>query len=173
MITIYADVFKNPGPQSRNNIEDIIKSRPETKPRDWPCHYSNLVQVPLIAPAIVYNNRMWLMKCCVLNAQSLSDKGPVFVDYICDSEVDIAVTTETWLKSENVAIKIAASLTEYWLLDHPRSDRTGSGSGVLVRDLLVAKQARAGILNSFESSEWMITSGSFCLCLVAIYRPPY
>ena len=140
-----------------DHIEDIIKSRPETKPRDRSRHYSNLVQVPLIAPAIVYNNRAWLMKCCVLNAQSLSNKSPVFVDYICDSEVNIAVTTKTWLKSENVAIKIAATLTGYWLFDHPCPDRTGSGTGVLVWDSLVAKQAKAGILNSFEYSEWIIT----------------
>ena len=131
------------------------------------------MQVPLIAPAIVYNNKARLMKCCVLNAKSLRNKRPVFVDYICDSEVDIAVITETWLKSANVAIKIAATPTGYRFLDHPRPDRTGGGTGVLVRDSLAVKQARGGILNSFEYSEWIITSGSFRLRLVAIYRPPY
>ena len=49
------------------------------------------------------------MKCFVLNAQSLGNKGPDFVDYIYDSGVDIAVITETWLKSENAAVKIAVS----------------------------------------------------------------
>ena len=59
-ITIYVDVSINPGPQSRNNIEVLFRSRAETKARDRPRHFSNLVQVHLIAPSIVYNNRVRL-----------------------------------------------------------------------------------------------------------------
>ena len=43
------------------------------------------------------------MKYCVLNARSLRNKCPVFVDNICNSEADIAVITETWLKSVDAA----------------------------------------------------------------------
>ena len=43
----------------------------------------------------------------------------------------------------------------------------------MARDSLVVKQARAGICDTFEYSEWIIVSGSARLRLVVIYRPPY
>ena len=94
-ITIYSDVPTNPGPQHWNEIEYLIAISGEAKPKDRSRHYSNLVQVPLTAPAIVYNNRPRLIRCCVLNTQSIRNKGPNFVDYVSDSEVDIVVITET------------------------------------------------------------------------------
>ena len=108
-----------------------------------------------------------------MNAQSIRNKGPDLVDFVCDSEVDIVVITETYLKSGDFAARIAATPSGYWLFDHPRPDRNGGGSGILAQDLLVVTQARAGICDSFEYSEWIIVSGSACLRLVVIYRPPY
>jgi hypothetical protein len=93
-ITMYLDISINPGPQLSNTIETIITNRTKTMPRNRFRHYSNLVQVPLAAPAIVYNNTVRLIKCCVLNTRSLRNKGPEFVDYICDSEINIAIITE-------------------------------------------------------------------------------
>ena len=95
-ITIYSDVPTNPGPQFGNRIESFLTNSDKTKPKDRSRHYSNLVQVPLTAPAIVYNNRPRLIRCCVLNAQSIRNKGPDLVDFVCDSEVDIVVITEIW-----------------------------------------------------------------------------
>ena len=46
---------------------------------------------------------------------------------------------------------------------HPRMDRQGGGTGVLVRDSLGIKQVRVGILSSFEYSERIIVSCSFRL----------
>jgi len=109
----------------------------------------------------------------VLNARSIRNKAPDFVDYICDSQVDIAVITETWLKSSDSAAKIAATPPGYRLFDHPRPDRLGGGTGILAWDSLVVKQARAGVFDTFEYSEWIIVSGSARLRLLAIYRPPY
>ncbi|EDO47934.1 predicted protein, partial [Nematostella vectensis] len=71
------------------------------------------------------------------------------------------------------AARIAATPPGYTLLDHPRSDRNGGGTGILARDSLVVKNARAGIYDSFEYSEWTIVSGSTRLRFLAIYRPPY
>ena len=70
------------------------------------------------------------MNCCVLHAQSLRNKCSVLVGYICKSEVDIAVITETWLKSVDAAIKIAATPTGFRLLHHPRP--TSGGTGVFL-----------------------------------------
>jgi len=67
-ITIYSDVPMNPGPQYGNKIESLPTNSTKTKPKDWSHHYSNLVQVPLTAPGIVYSNRPRLIRCCVLNS---------------------------------------------------------------------------------------------------------
>ena len=172
-ITIYSDVPTNPGPQFGNSIESFLTNSDKRKPKDRSRHYSNLVQVPLTAPAIVYNNRPRLIRCCVLNAQSIRNKGPDLVYFVCDSKVDIVVITETWLKSGDSAARIAATPSGYPLFDHPRPDRNGGGTGILAWNSFVVKQARAGICDTFEYSEWIIVSGSARLRLVVIYRPPY
>ena len=77
----------------------------------------------MTAPAIVYNNRPRLIRCF----QSIRNKGPDLVDFVCDSEVDIVVITETWLKSGDSAARIAATPSGYRLFDHPRPDRNGGG----------------------------------------------
>lgn len=103
----------------------------------------------------------------------LTHSGPYFVDYISDTQVDIAVITETWLKSVDAAAKIDATPTGCRLFDSPHPDRLGRGTGILVWDSLHVKQVRVGSLVSFEYSEWVIFSDSFRLCLLVIYRPPY
>ena len=76
-------------------------------------------------------------------------------------------------KSGDSAARIAATPSGYRLFDHPRPERNGGGTGILARDSLVVKQARAGICDTFEYPEWIIVSGSARLRLVVIYRPPY
>ena len=43
----------------------------------------------------------------------------------------------------------------------------------MLRDTFCMSKSTAKVLNSFEYSEWKITSGSFRLLLVVVYRPPY
>lgn len=107
------------------------------------------------------------MTACVIVFVFLLLFGCLFstLSYFCNSEVDIVAITD--------AVKIAATPIGFRYFDHPRPDRTGGGTGVLVCDSLVAKQGRAGILNSFEYSEWIITSGSVRLRQVAIHSLPY
>ncbi|EDO26758.1 predicted protein, partial [Nematostella vectensis] len=82
-------------------------------------------------------------------------------------------TLRLLLKPGDSAARIASTPPGYRLPDHPRPDRNGGGTGILARDSLVVKNARAGIYDSFEYSEWTIVSGSTRLRLLAIYRPPY
>ena len=100
-----------------------------------------------------------LMKCCVLNAQFLRNKSADFVDYICDFKPDIVAVTETWFKEIDSAAKIEATPAGYKLLDHPRPGRTGGGTAIVLRDTFCMSKSAAKVLNSFEYSEWKITSG--------------
>ena len=43
----------------------------------------------------------------------------------------------------------------------------------MLRDTFCTSKSAAKVLNSFEYSEWKITSGSFRLLLVVVYRPPH
>ena len=59
-----------------------------------------MIQIPVMTSADVNNNRnnvrQTLMKCCVLNAQSLRNKSVDFVDYVLDCKPDVVAVTETW-----------------------------------------------------------------------------
>ena len=112
------------------------------------------------------------MKCCVLNAQSLRNKSADFIDYICAFKPDIVAVTETWFKEIDSAAKIEATPAGYKLLDHLSPGRTGGGTAIVLRDTFCMSKSAAKVLNSFEYSEW-ITSGSFRLLLVVVYRRPY
>ncbi|PFX33485.1 hypothetical protein AWC38_SpisGene1612 [Stylophora pistillata] len=122
-----------------------------------------------------------IMAACQGDALGLATIPPTIRVSLCPSrregeprrEVDIAIITETWLKSDDSTARIAATPPGYLLSDHPRPDRNGGGTGILARDSLVVKQARAGICDTFEYSEWIIVSGTARLRLVVIYRPPY
>ena len=110
----------------------------------------------------------------MLNARSIRNKAPDFVDYICDSQVDIAVVTETWLKSSDSAAKIAATPPGYPLFDHPRPDRLGGGTGILARDSLVVKQARAGVLILLSTRSGLLYLVLLvCAFLLSIGRPTH
>ena len=63
--------------------------------------------------------------------------------------------------------------TGYNLLDHSRAGRRGGGTGIMFRDNLSVCQCTAGEFQSFEYSEWKITSGTQRIHMIIIYRPPY
>ena len=58
-------------------------------------------------------------------------------------------------------------------LDHTRSDRSGGGTALLIRENLHASRVDAGERTSFEFSHWMVEFQSRKLQIIIIYRPPY
>ena len=76
--------------------------------------------------------------------------------------------------TDDVAARALATHEGYKMLDHPRVSRsTGGGTGLLFRDTLCVSKLSAGEKSSFELSEWLVTSGSYRLRAVIIYRVPY
>ena len=61
----------------------------------------------------------------------------------------------------------------YNLYDHPRSGRCGGGTGVLFQENLRVSKGEAAELESFEYSEWNVTSGTQRIHLIIVYGPPY
>ena len=69
------------------------------------------------------------MKCFLLNIQSLRNRSAEFVHHICEAKVDIAVLTETRLKSVDTAARIDATPAGYCLWNCQRPNGISGGGG--------------------------------------------
>ena len=86
---------------------------------------------------------------------------------------DITAITETWFHENESAARVLCTPTGYNLLDYSRTGRLGGGTGIMFREDISVSQNAAGEFQSFEYSEWNITSRSHRLRMIIIYRPPY
>ena len=113
------------------------------------------------------------LRFCTINTQSLNNKAAEFTDFICDYKPDVVAITETWFHVNESAARVMCTPAGYNLLDHPRAGRRGGGTGIMFRENLSVCQYTAGEFQSFEYSEWKITSGTQRIHLIIIHRPPY
>ena len=113
------------------------------------------------------------LRFCTINARSLNNKAGDFIDFICDYKPDIASITETWFHENESAARVLCTPAGYNLLDYSRTGRLGGGTGIMFREDISVSQNAAGEFQSFEYSEWNITSRSHHFRLIIIYRPPY
>ena len=114
------------------------------------------------------------MTLCTFNVRSVKNKIAVILDYIFDCKADLFAVTETWLSADDAAVRAELCPHGYRFIDHPRLGRRGGGTGVVYRDSLGVKKVDAGEKESFEFSEWIVTSlSSHNLRVIIIYRPPY
>ena len=109
----------------------------------------------------------------VLNPQSLNNKAPIFIDFICEYQPDLLAATETWFTDGESASKTQYTPGGYRFFDHSRSGRRGGGTGLLFKNNLMVTKVTGGEHQSFEYSEWKVTSGSRRVNLIIMYRPPY
>ena len=170
-------VFKlNPGPMDDQQIirphYSLLRSVSlSTRTRDL----SKLItveRVPALAGLNTYlpNDQL---RFCVMNAQSLNNKAGELTDFVCEYRPDIVARTETWFYETESASRTLCTPSGYNLLDHPRVNRRGGGTGVLFRNNLSVKKSDAGELRTFEYSEWDVLAGTQRTHLVIIYRIPY
>ena len=109
-----------------------------------------------------------------MNARSLRNKIEVFTDHVVDSEIDICVVTETWLrKRDDVALSALPPPGHSFKNISRTADRTGGGTGIMLRDTfkLTPVEGKEGL--SFESSEWNVSANGKTTKFVIVYRPPY
>ena len=118
---------------------------------------SNLVK-PITLSSTVQSQSKSLSFGCV-NARSLKNKTEVFSDHVIDYKLDVCAVTETWLKKNDTVTLSALSPSGYIFKNIPRaSDRTGGGTGILVRDNYNIHLVQAIERNSFEVSEWNVST---------------
>ena len=109
----------------------------------------------------------------IKNIRSLRNKTADFVDYVCETKVDLFAITETWLCPSDDVIRNESCPVGYMMADHSRTGRRGGGTALVYRNSLTVKKISAGEKTSFEFSEWTVKSASHNLRIIVIYRPPY
>ena len=167
-------VFKlNPG---HKGIPVIVSTRSshnhETQLSSSSRNISNLISVrrySALAPIVADKH----LSLCLLNARSVKNKTADLCDYICDCKADLVAITETWLTTDDAAVRAELCPVGYKISDRPRTGRRGGGVALIYRDSLSVRRIDAGGKESFEYSEWTISSPSLNLRLVLLYRPPY
>ena len=108
----------------------------------------------------------------VLNTQSLKNKAAIFIDFTCEYQPDLLAATETWFTDGESASKTQCTPGGYRFLIIPIG-RRGGGTGLLFKNNLMVTKVTGGEHQSFEYSEWKVTSGSRRVNLIIMYRPPY
>ena len=108
-----------------------------------------------------------------LNARSVRNKTADIFDVICESKADLIAITETWFTKNDSAVKVELCPIGYKIVDHPRTGRTGGGTALIFRDTLNVKKVDGGQKDSFEFSEWIVTSSPHNARIFIVYRPPY
>jgi exonuclease III len=109
-----------------------------------------------------------------VNARSLKNKTEVFIDHIIENKIDICVVTETWLKDDDSVALAALSSHGYSFRNIPRTgERTGGGTGIMVRENFKIGFIEGIQRLSFEVSEWNLTANGHISKFVIVYRPPY
>ena len=102
------------------------------------------------------------------------NKTAEIVEHIVDSNIDICIITETWLKEYDYVTTPALSPNGYGFKGFPRqSNRAGGGTGIMFKDSLTVSMAEGKEMKSFEYSEWNVCIHKRNIKLVALYRPPY
>ena len=110
-----------------------------------------------------------------LNIRSARNKSDVIRDTVIDHDLDILSLTETWLttkEKDDFYVK-GLALSGYEFHHVPREGNNGYGGvGVLYKKSLKVIKKGKVTAKTFENLQIKFNTGSRCLDLVTVYRPP-
>ena len=160
------------GRNKTRKIKTVISNRSRYSFSQCTVNHNNLISVPLQPLAVTKSK----VNCTVslVNTRSVRNKTSELMDCAIDSHSDICVLTETWLTNLDNVPRAALKQHGFNFQDFTRqSARRGGGTGILYKDSLRVSKQACGENNSFEYSEWLVTSANNRVKLCVIYRPPY
>ena len=118
-----------------------------------------------------------LMKCMVLNTQSICNKCDQVMEHVIDNDTEVMFLSETWLKSKKNEITAEVKTYGYELHHNPRKNRkkeTGGGVGILVKNTMDVKPVKVNQFQSFEHCILKVClSDKSMVSMVSIYRLDY
>ena len=170
-------VFKlNPGPTGIRRIPAIVSSRDvnvnnNTAASTGVCrNIKNLIRI-----TCCHNNPtpQRPLNFCLWNCQSVRNKTAVLQEYLCSNKIDVCALTETWLSSDDEAVRAECTPIGYMFHDQIRSQRGGGGIALLSLTELSVTFHTAGEKTSFEFAEYIVISGSNKVKVAIIYQTPY
>ena len=114
------------------------------------------------------------LQCCLINARSLQNNGPVIKEYILRNNLDILTVTETWLTlSDGDEILGNICKTGLDCLHVPRSNKRGGGVAIIFHSTIKINPLTLDFTtSSFELLLGSLTINSCCIIIVVVNRPP-
>ena len=132
--------------------------------------HSNLLQISTTASV----KTCGLTVGC-LNVQSARNKADLIRDIVINHDIDILSLTETWLTTndkDDLNVK-GLSLSGYEFNHTPRHGNYGyRGVGVLHKASMKIVKSDVYKSDSFKNMQIKFNTGSRCLDLITLYRPP-
>ena len=114
------------------------------------------------------------LKISLVNTCSIRNKTTDISEYVVNSNIDVCLMTETWLKSRDAVIRAELKPTGYNFKDSPRpSGRVGGGVGIMFKSGIKCKLLSSGALKSMEYANYELLFEKSKLDVHVIYRPPY
>ena len=115
------------------------------------------------------SNQLTTINYLLWNAQSLNNKINVFVQLLCDNQVDVAFVTETWLSDESGTITSIIREAGYEI-EHSYRSKRGGGVAIIYKPNISIKTDVK--IKSYESFMYksIILNGKVKICLACIYR---
>ena len=159
-------------------IPVVSPSRKESTPVHlWPSwlrpesrNFSCLRTLPKQTPSC--NNVPTLVKCLMLNTQSIRNKTTELLELVEEQEIDIVFVTETWLAADKRDDAFVAELTQpgFVFENFPRgTSSSGGGIGVLLKSGI---RSKAVCSKPYKTFEWIEVNLSNRVKVILVYRPP-
>ena len=140
---------------------------PPAVERNSTLNYVKVGRQQLCVNKLNLNGALW-------NARSLTGKIADISTTLIETNLDILLITETWLKSSDdpVISEFFSSISGYSIYQQPRSKRKGGGVAIIARSNLAVSSKQSHHFNSFECLEVAFKSYNQLLRVIVIYRPP-
>ena len=100
------------------------------------------------------------MKCVLWNARSLNNKLHHLTTILNDGELDIAIITETWFRSQANNCTAILRENDYSIFHFNRDDKAGGGVAVIFRNWFKSNGAKSYNFKSFECISVPISSNA-------------
>jgi len=110
----------------------------------------------------------------LINLHSICAKIPMVLDHFVESNLDVCLVTETWIKESDDITRGKLNVGGIKFLDQSRLARgIGGGTGILFKSNIHVICKDKGEKDSFEFSVWSLRYKNSSVVIAVIYRIPY
>ena len=112
-----------------------------------------------------------LVACILWNPQSLCNKVEFLISKMQDNNIDFALITESWLKSQKNYITFLLKEAGFNICHFNRDSKAGGGVAIISNCKFISKFQKNGQFSSFEVTiQTFVVKNSSNLTFIVIYR---